>query len=229
MGASSVTTYVESGAGIAEGGRTGPTALVTAALFAPGRSSSCRSSALVGQSVPYGDEDTFVHPGVAPALVLVGYLMIRIVADIDWDRPEDAIPAFLVIVGIPMTFSIAAGIGFGVLGYVLVMVAQRQRPGGPPADVAGGGALRPLLHGRLAERERLLVAGRHDAGALDHQDRRALRRARAVHDAARDRVALVRVEPHGLRGPRCRSAARPRARGRTRPPRRACASGSRPR
>ena len=56
--------------------------------------------------------------------MLVGYLMIRIVADIDWSRPEDAIPAFLVIAGIPMTFSIAAGIGFGVLGYVLVMLAQ---------------------------------------------------------------------------------------------------------
>jgi len=123
MGASSVTTYIESGAGIAEGGRTGLTALTTAGLFALAVF-FVPIIALVGQGVPYGGEDTFVHPGVAPALVLVGYLMIRIVADIDWARPEDAIPAFLVIVGIPMTFSIAAGIGFGVLGYVLVMLAQ---------------------------------------------------------------------------------------------------------
>lgn len=125
MGASSVTTYVESGAGIAEGGRTGLTALVTAALFALAVF-FVPLIALVGQGVPYGGEETFVHPGVAPALVLVGYLMIRIVADIDWSRPEDAIPAFLVIAGIPMTFSIAAGIGFGVFGYVLVMGATRR-------------------------------------------------------------------------------------------------------
>jgi AGZA family xanthine/uracil permease-like MFS transporter len=54
---------------------------------------------------------------------MVGYLMIRIVRDIDWDQPESAIPAFLVIAGIPLTFSIAAGIGFGVIGYVVVMAA----------------------------------------------------------------------------------------------------------
>ena len=123
MGASSVTTYIESGAGIAEGGRTGRTALVTAVLFALAVF-FVPIIGLVGQSVAYGGEDSSIHPGVAPALVLVGYLMIRIVADIDWARPEDAIPAFLVIVGIPMTFSIAAGIGFGVLGYALVMLAQ---------------------------------------------------------------------------------------------------------
>jgi AGZA family xanthine/uracil permease-like MFS transporter len=123
MGASSVTTYIESGAGIAEGGRTGRTALVTAALFGLAVF-FVPVIALVGQGVPYGGEDTFVHPGVAAALVLVGSLMIRIAGDIDWTRPEDAIPAFLVIAGIPMTFSIAAGIGFGVLGYVLVVIAQ---------------------------------------------------------------------------------------------------------
>ena len=54
---------------------------------------------------------------------MVGYLMIRIVADIDWSVPENSIPAFLTIAGIPLTFSIAAGIGFGVISYVLVMVA----------------------------------------------------------------------------------------------------------
>ena len=122
MGTSSVTTYVESGAGVAEGGRTGLTGLVTAALFALAVFFVPLIS-LVGQGVAFGGEDTFIHPGVAPALVLVGYLMIRIVADIDWTRPEDAVPAFLVIAGIPLTFSIAAGIGLGVLGYVLVMAA----------------------------------------------------------------------------------------------------------
>jgi AGZA family xanthine/uracil permease-like MFS transporter len=121
MGVSSVTTYVESGAGVAEGARTGLASLVTAGLFlltiffVP-------LVALVAQSVPYVD-DTFIHPAVAPALVMVGYLMMRIVRDIGWVAPESAIPAFLVIAGIPLTFSIAAGIGFGVIGYAVVMVA----------------------------------------------------------------------------------------------------------
>jgi AGZA family xanthine/uracil permease-like MFS transporter len=121
MGVSSVTTYVESGAGVAEGARTGLASVVTAGLFllaiffVP-------IIALVGQDVPIG-EDTFIHPAVAPALVMVGYLMMRIVADIDWTVPESSIPAFLIIAGVPLTFSIAAGIGFGVIGYVVVMVA----------------------------------------------------------------------------------------------------------
>jgi AGZA family xanthine/uracil permease-like MFS transporter len=78
--------------------------------------------ALVGQGVMVGK--TELHPATAPALVLVGYLMLRLAGDIDWKRAESALPAFLVIIGIPMTFSIAAGIGFGVIGYVVVKVAQ---------------------------------------------------------------------------------------------------------
>lgn len=119
-GVSSVTTYVESGAGVAEGARTGLASLVTGGLlvltifFVP-------LIALVGQGVTVNKVD--LHPATAPALVMVGYLMIRLVSDIDFRRPEAALPAFLVIVGIPMTFSIAAGIGLGVFGYVVAMVA----------------------------------------------------------------------------------------------------------
>src|SRR5918997_3813441 len=121
MGTSSVTTYVESGAGVAEGGRTGLTSLVVAALFALAIF-FVPIIALVGQGVPVGEETT-IHPAVAPALVMVGFLMIRIVRDIDWEAPESAIPAFLIIAGIPLTFSIAAGIGLGVIGYAVVMAA----------------------------------------------------------------------------------------------------------
>jgi AGZA family xanthine/uracil permease-like MFS transporter len=121
MGTSSVTTYVESGAGVAEGARTGLSSLVVAALFALAIL-FVPIIALVGQDVQVGEE-TFIHPAIAPALVMVGYLMIRIVADIDWTRPENSIPAFLTIAGIPLTFSIAAGIGLGVISYVLVMAA----------------------------------------------------------------------------------------------------------
>ncbi len=122
MGCSSVTTYVESGAGVAEGARTGLSSLVVAVgfilaiFFVPVIS-------LVGQGVALGD-DVIGHPAVAPALIMIGYLMIRLVGEIDWARPEDALPAFLVIVGIPVTYEISAGIGFGFIGYVLVMVAR---------------------------------------------------------------------------------------------------------
>jgi len=124
LGTSSVTTYVESGAGVAEGARTGLSSVVTAALFALAIL-FVPIIALVGQGVQVAEE-TFIHPAIAPALVMVGYLMIRIVADIDWSLPENSIPAFLIIAGIPLTFSIAAGIGLGVLGYVLVMTASAR-------------------------------------------------------------------------------------------------------
>jgi AGZA family xanthine/uracil permease-like MFS transporter len=119
-GVSSVTTYVESGAGVSEGARTGLSSLVVAGLFlltiffVP-------LIALVGQGVIVDKVE--LHPATAPALVLVGYLMMRLVADIDWSRPESALPAFLVIIGVPLTFSIAAGIGLGVFGYVVAMLA----------------------------------------------------------------------------------------------------------
>jgi AGZA family xanthine/uracil permease-like MFS transporter len=118
MGVSSVTTYVESGAGVAEGARTGLASVITAGcflltiFFVP-------LIAVVGQSVG----EAGLHPAVAPALIMIGYLMIRLVAEVDWARPEAGIPAFLVIAGVPLTFSISAGIGLGVLGYVAVMVA----------------------------------------------------------------------------------------------------------
>jgi adenine/guanine/hypoxanthine permease len=119
MGVSSVTTYVESGAGVAEGARTGLASLVTGALFV-GAIFFVPIIALVGQEVPYVDK-TFISPAVAPALVMVGYLMMRLVQAIDWAEPASALPAFLIIAGIPLTFSISAGIGFGIIGYVVIM------------------------------------------------------------------------------------------------------------
>jgi AGZA family xanthine/uracil permease-like MFS transporter len=124
LGVSSITTYVESGAGVAEGARTGLASLVTAGLFA-----LCiffvPIIALVGQDVKVGD-DTFIHPAVAPALIMVGFLMLRLVQQIDWSDAASAIPCFLIIIGVPLTFSISAGIGFGVIGWVAVMIAERR-------------------------------------------------------------------------------------------------------
>jgi AGZA family xanthine/uracil permease-like MFS transporter len=119
MGVSSVTTYVESGAGVSEGARTGLASVVTAAcfvltiFFVP-------LIALVGQDVKVGQAT--IHPAVAPALVMVGALMVRLIGGIEWTEPASAIPAFAVVAGIPLTFSISAGIGLGVFSYVAVMV-----------------------------------------------------------------------------------------------------------
>jgi AGZA family xanthine/uracil permease-like MFS transporter len=122
MGVSSVTTYVESGAGVAEGARTGLASVVTGGLFVLAIF-FVPIMALLGQQVPI-TEGVFGSPAIAPALVMVGYLMMKLVPGIDWEQPEFAIPSFLIIVGIPMTFDIAAGIGFGVLGFVTVMAAR---------------------------------------------------------------------------------------------------------
>ncbi|HEV2814954.1 MAG TPA: NCS2 family permease [Solirubrobacteraceae bacterium] len=122
FGVSSVTSYVESGAGVGAGARTGLASVVTGLLFV-GTIFFVPLIALVGQGVPYTEEYTG-HPAVAPALVMVGALMMRLAQAIDWEEPETAFPAFLIIAGIPLTFSIAAGIGFGVIGYVVIMAVR---------------------------------------------------------------------------------------------------------
>ena len=158
MGVSSVTAYVESGAGVSEGARTGLANLVTGALFVA-TIVFVPLIEVVGQSVPYVD-DTTVSPAIAPALVLVGYLMIQLVAEIDWRTPEHALPAFLIIIGVPLTFSIAAGIGLGVIGFAVVMVGPRPRARRAPGDVADGRAVRRVLRQRLAAGQRVLSHGR---------------------------------------------------------------------
>ena len=122
MGVSSVTTYVESGAGVAEGARTGLASVVTGGLFVLAIF-FVPIMALVAQQVEV-TKGVFGSPAVTPALVMVGYLMMRMVPAIEWGEPELAIPSFLIIAGIPLTFDIAAGIGFGVLGYAVTMVVR---------------------------------------------------------------------------------------------------------
>src|SRR3954451_6527288 len=121
-GVSSVTTYVESGAGVGEGARTGLASVVTAIFFALAIF-FVPIIGLVGQDVQVG-KDTFIHPAIAPAMVIVGYMMMRLVQAIDWSDAEVAFPAFMLIAGIPLTFSISAGIGFGVIGHVLVKLVK---------------------------------------------------------------------------------------------------------
>jgi len=104
---SSNTTYVESAAGVGDGARTGLASVVTALLFLV----AVFLTPLV-EVVP--------QEAAAPALVVVGFLLMRQVADIDWGDPTIAIPAFLTIVLMPFTFSITNGIGAGFIAYVVI-------------------------------------------------------------------------------------------------------------
>lgn len=108
-GASSITTYVESASGAAAGARTGFSNLVVGALFA--LCAFC--SPVVGM---------VTSAATCGALVVVGYLMMSDIAKIEWKRIEFALPAFLTIIGIPMTYSITNGIGFGFIAYCVIMV-----------------------------------------------------------------------------------------------------------
>ncbi len=109
MGTSTVTSYIESGAGVAAGGRTGVTAIVTGLLFVV----ALFVAPLVG---PIPDFAT------SPALILVGVLMLGGVARIEWGDPAIAVPAFLTLVAIPLTYSIATGLSLGLIAFAALEV-----------------------------------------------------------------------------------------------------------
>ncbi|MGG6297436.1 NCS2 family permease [Leptolyngbya sp. AN02str] len=111
VGTSTTTTYIESAAGIGEGGRTGFTALVVAALFV-----LALLFAPVFQAIP-----AFA---TAPALVIVGVFMMKSVLKVNWNDMAEAIPAFLTIFLIPLGYSIAAGLSAGIITYPIVKAFQ---------------------------------------------------------------------------------------------------------
>ena len=107
VGTSTVTSYVESTAGVAAGGKTGLTALTTAAMFV---------LALLFSPVFL----LIPSAATAPALILVGFLMMKQTTDIDFADPTEGIPAFLTIIMMPLAYSIAEGIVFGILSFVIL-------------------------------------------------------------------------------------------------------------
>jgi AGZA family xanthine/uracil permease-like MFS transporter len=109
-GTSTVTSYIESSAGVATGGRTGVTAIVTGLLFLI----SIFVAPLVG-AIP--------NFATAPALILVGSMMLSGLGRIQWDEARIAIPAFLIILMVPLTSSIATGLSFGLIGYAALELA----------------------------------------------------------------------------------------------------------
>jgi AGZA family xanthine/uracil permease-like MFS transporter len=115
LGTSTVTAYIESSTGVAAGGRTGLANMVTAGLFllALGFHPLVR---MIGGGVP-GAGGTVLYPIVAPALILVGTMMMAGVTKIAWDDATEAIPAFLTIVLMPLAVSITDGVAFGFIAY----------------------------------------------------------------------------------------------------------------
>ena len=115
-GTSTVTSYVESAAGVAAGGRSGVTAIVAGILFL-----MAMFAAPVVGAIPAA--------ATAPALIVVGSMMIGHAAEIRWANPVIAIPAFLTILTIPLTFSIANGLAFGFTAYTILKIARGEFAG----------------------------------------------------------------------------------------------------
>ncbi|MDO8685878.1 MAG: NCS2 family permease [Clostridiales bacterium] len=111
LGTSNTTTYIESAAGISAGGKTGLTSVVTAILFL-----ACLFIAPVAGVVPAA--------ATAPALIVVGILMMSSVAKIKWDELEEAVAAFFTMIIMPFTYSIAEGVAFGFFFFVITKIAR---------------------------------------------------------------------------------------------------------
>lgn len=107
LGVSTVTTYVESATGVSEGGRTGLTAITVGVLFLIAMFFSPIFVAIPACAT-------------APALIYVGYLMLMAIRDINFDKITDGLPAFITIIGMPMTYSIGDGLTLGILSYVVI-------------------------------------------------------------------------------------------------------------
>lgn len=117
LGTSSVTAYIESASGIAVGGRTGLTSLVTsiflllAIFFTP---------IAKGLGEGFIVDGTYLYPITAPALIVVGSIMMSSITDIKWSEPSEAIPAFLTITTMPLTYSISNGLAVGFLSFPII-------------------------------------------------------------------------------------------------------------
>lgn len=125
LGTSTTTTFIESASGVADGGRTGLTAVVTAALF------FCAAffTPLIAAVPPYA---------TAPALIVVGIFMMRGISQIDFYSFEEAAPAFLTFLLMPLTYSIATGLAFGFISYVAIKLALGKFSECDPFLIAAG-------------------------------------------------------------------------------------------
>lgn len=150
LGCSSVTSYIESAAGVSSGGRSGLTAVITGLLFfvalfftpiiaiVGGGHKVMQEFAITGQQVLSGNGSVlieqlglegckvlkpgYLYPITAPALIIVGFLMFKVITEINFANIEEGLPAFLVILVMPLTLNISYGIGFGFISFSLIKV-----------------------------------------------------------------------------------------------------------
>ncbi len=126
LGTSTITCYIESAAGVSDGARTGLANMVTGCLLL-GAMFFSPLAAMIGGGVRVGtnsgNQAAMLYPTLAPALIVVGSMMLKVVRELNWDDPTEYLPAFLILVGIPLTFSIADGIAFGLIAYSVAKVA----------------------------------------------------------------------------------------------------------
>lgn len=113
VGTSPVTSYIESTAGVAVGGRTGLTSVTVGVLFL-----ATLFVAPLVQAIP--------TVATAPALVLVGAMMMGALADVDWQDPGEGIPAFLTAIMVPLSYSIANGLAFGIVSHAVLKLVRGQ-------------------------------------------------------------------------------------------------------
>jgi len=136
LGTSTVTTYIESSAGVHEGGKTGLTAVVTGILFVIALFLEPVAK-MIGGGFKVSESLT-LYPVISPALIIVGSMMISHIEKIDFSDITEYLPAFLVIIGMPLTYSIADGLAFGFISYpVMKLLTGRIRSTNPLMIILG--------------------------------------------------------------------------------------------
>ena len=123
LGTSTITAYIESAAGIAAGGRTGLTNVVTAFLLAASMFFYPIVQMLSHELTTKATGGLLLRPIVAPALIVVGFFMMQAVGEINWEDPVEGLPAFFAMVTVPLTFNIANGIAVGFIAHAFVRTA----------------------------------------------------------------------------------------------------------
>lgn len=132
LGTSTVTVYIESASGITAGGRTGLAAVVTGLCLLGGLVLSPLVTTVAGGVPAGGDSPVVFYPVIAPVLVLIGSMMMSGLRDVDWKDPAVAIPPFLTLLVMPLSFSITDGIAWGCIATsVIALLAPRERRTSP--------------------------------------------------------------------------------------------------
>jgi len=124
LGTSTVTSYIESAAGVAEGSRTGLSNLVTGTLFLIALFFHPLVK-MIGGGIEIGD-GAFLYPVTAPVLIIVGSLMLGSIRHVPLDEPSETIPAFLTMIGMPLFFSISDGLALGLVSYAILKILSGQ-------------------------------------------------------------------------------------------------------